>query len=338
MERLFNKVAVFTDIHFGAKSNSKQHNQDCLDFVNWFISVSKERGADTFIFCGDWHHNRRTVDVSTLNYSYQAFKLLSESFEKCYIILGNHDIFFKEKRELYSMPYIKEFKNMMVIDEIFTSGNTTLCPWLVGDEWKKLENINSRYIFGHFELPKFLMNAMIEMPDHGTLNSFHLSKPEYVFSGHFHKRQRKNNIVYIGNAFPHNYADVWDNERGMMLLEYNGKPEFFEWPNSPKYKIVKLSELLDSPELYLDSNTYLKVNIDIEITFEEASIIKDTFQEKFNPREISLVSKQDESEDQNFDGNVEFLSIDQIILDGLKSVESNTIDHKLLIEIYNSLS
>ena len=42
MSNLFKKAAVFTDIHFGMKSNSIQHNRDCSDFVDWFIEKSKE--------------------------------------------------------------------------------------------------------------------------------------------------------------------------------------------------------------------------------------------------------------------------------------------------------
>ena len=50
---------------------------------------------------------------------------------------------------------------------------------------------------------------------------------EYVFTGHFHKRQVKDNIIYTGNAFPHNFSDAWDDERGWMFLEWGKEPEFF---------------------------------------------------------------------------------------------------------------
>ena len=39
MANLFRKAAVFTDIHFGLKSNSLLHLQDCEKFVDWFIDV-----------------------------------------------------------------------------------------------------------------------------------------------------------------------------------------------------------------------------------------------------------------------------------------------------------
>jgi hypothetical protein len=38
---LFKKAAVFTDMHFGLKSNSLQHNQDCTNFVDRFIKKAK---------------------------------------------------------------------------------------------------------------------------------------------------------------------------------------------------------------------------------------------------------------------------------------------------------
>lgn len=47
---LFKKVACFTDIHFGLKSNSATHNQDCEDFVDWFIKTAKKKDAKLVSF------------------------------------------------------------------------------------------------------------------------------------------------------------------------------------------------------------------------------------------------------------------------------------------------
>ncbi len=53
MTNLFKKAAVFTDIHFGLKSNSLQHNQDCEKFVDWFISQAK-KGASGGVGVFQW--------------------------------------------------------------------------------------------------------------------------------------------------------------------------------------------------------------------------------------------------------------------------------------------
>ena len=59
----------------------------------------------------------------------------------------------------------------------------SIIPWLVGTEHKKVAKIDCKYMFGHFELPFFKMNAMVEMPDHGGITASMLDKPEYVLQG-----------------------------------------------------------------------------------------------------------------------------------------------------------
>ena len=141
-------------------------------------------------------------------------------------------------------------------------------------------NTKCRYMFGHFELPYFKMNAMVEMPDHGQLNAEHLQGPEYVFTGHFHKRQNKGNVHYLGSPFPHNYADAWDDERGMMILEWGGKPEYVDFAG-PRYRTVPLSRLIDEPDVILNDKTYCRATLDIAISYEEASFIKETFSQQY---------------------------------------------------------
>ena len=92
------------------------------------------------------------------------------------------------------------------------------------------------------------MNALVEMPDTGTVTSEQMANVERVFSGHFHMRQERGNVTYIGNAFPHNFTDAGDDKRGCMVLEWDGEPEFHTWPDQPLYKVVKLSTLLDDAD------------------------------------------------------------------------------------------
>ena len=64
MANLFKKAAVCTDIHFGLKSNSATHNDDCENFIKWFIKTAKEQGCETCFFTGDWHNNRAAITNS----------------------------------------------------------------------------------------------------------------------------------------------------------------------------------------------------------------------------------------------------------------------------------
>lgn len=335
---LFKKVACFTDIHFGLKSNSASHLKDCEEFVDWFIEQAKEQGCETCIFLGDWSHNRNSLNLFTLDSSLRCLEKLGAAFEQFYWFPGNHDLFYKDKRDIHSSAFGRHIPGVTVVNEITTIGDVTLVPWLVGNEWRQMKDVKSKYVFGHFELPLFYMNAMVQMPDHGELQADTFQGPDYVFSGHFHKRQNKGNIFYIGNAFPHNFADVWDDERGMMVLEWGGEPTFIDWPNCPKYRTVKLSTLIDKEDEIMKGKMHLKVNLDIDISFEEANFIKETFTQKHDVREISLI--QDKT---TLDGVVEdnpdalFESVDQIVTDSLVNIESEQFDKNTLLQIYNDL-
>ena len=334
---LFKKAACFTDIHFGLKSGSRTHNQDCEDFVSWFCDTAKAQGCETAIFLGDWHHNRSTTDVSTMNYTVSNLEKLSQNFEKVYFILGNHDLFYKDKREINSVEFMRLFPNIVPIRELFTEGDVTIMPWLIGDEWTTVKQLKSRYIFGHLELPHFYMNAMVQMPDHGQLQTGHFQHQELVFTGHFHKRQQKGNVVYIGNAFPHNYADAGDDDRGMMILEWGGKPEYHTWPDQPIYRTYKLSQIIDRPDELLREKMHCRVTIDLPITFEEANFIKEQFMPQYKLRELMLIPEKVEVESAVNPIDITFESVDTIVMNQINNIDSDTYDKKLLLDIYNEL-
>ena len=334
---LFKKLAAFTDIHFGYRNNSRTHNIDCEEFVKWFCNEAKKEGCETCIFLGDWHNNRSTTDVSTMNYTVSNLEQLNNSFEKVFLIMGNHDEFYKDKREIHSLEFARLFPNITVVNQTLTQGNVTIMPWLVGDEWAKVPKIKSKYVFGHLELPHFYMNAMVKMPDHGQLQASHFVNQDYVFSGHFHKRQINGKIGYIGNAFPHNYADAGDDDRGMMLLEWGGEPEFRTWPGQPVYRVYKLSQIIDNPDQLLREKMHCRVTIDLPITFEEANFIRETFIPQYKLRELMLIPEKVDVESAAAPVDIEFQSVDTIVVNQINAIDSESFDKTLLLDIYRDL-
>ena len=334
---LFKHVAVFTDIHFGLKHNSRLHNDDCIRFLEWFIQEAKDRGCETCIFAGDWNHHRASINVSTLNYSMRAFGLLNEAFDNVYFIVGNHDLYYKEKREINSIPMAELYPNIHLIDEVTTIDDVAIVPWLVGNEWKQVAKIKSKYMFGHFELPKFKMNAHVEMPDHGQLSADDFQHQDFIFSGHFHKRQNKGIIHYIGNPFGHNYSDTWDFDRGAMFLEWGGKPEYVNWTEGPRYIAMDLSDLLEDPEQYLNAHTYAKIELDVDISYEEANFLRETFFENYDIRELKLLPKHEETDPELIVGDIKFETVDQIVTESILTMDSTTFKVDVLTQIYNDL-
>ncbi len=338
-EQLFRKAAILTDVHFGRNTNSMVANQDNIDFIKWFCDEAKTWGADTCIMMGDWHDNRNQLAVSTMNYSLEGMELLNDAFSKVWWIPGNHDLLFRDKRDVTSVSFAKHLPNIEIIRDPTTLGGVSILPWLVGDEPKKVKRLKSRYVFSHLELPGFLMNAKVEMPVHanGVNSDDFKGVAEYVFSGHFHFRQAKENVVYTGNIMPFNFADSWDEDRGAMFLEWGKEPEFRRWSEQPTYRTMTLSDLLNKPEKVLRDKLTARVTLDLDISYEEAQVVRDDYAKRYGVRKIELLHQSKSIGDQEFSGPVVFQSVDQIVMDGLLSVQSTTLDNKRLVEIYRSL-
>ena len=338
MTNLFRKTAICTDIHFGLKSNSLAHNQDCENFIDWFIAKAKEQGCETGMFLGDWHHHRASINLQTLNFSLRALEKLSKAFDQFYFIPGNHDLYYRDKRDIHGAEWAKHLPNIQIVNDWFKQGDVVIAPWLVGDDHKRISKLSAKYVFGHFELPHFKMNAMVEMPDHGELQAEHFTGVEEVYSGHFHLRQKRQNINYIGNCFPHNFADAGDDKRGCAILEWGKPVEYHAWSNQPRYRVYKLSELLDENNTLLGDNMHVRIQLDIDISYEEANFIKETFMQKHAIREIGLITVK--NQDLTLDlapGEIKFESVDQIVTQQITDIESEFYDSKLLLNIYQSL-
>jgi DNA repair exonuclease SbcCD nuclease subunit len=128
MSNLFKKAACFTDIHFGLKSNSLEHNQDCSDFVDWFIETAKAEGCETCIFLGDYNHHRASINIHTMQYGLRALERLNENFDTVYFIPGNHDLYYRDRRDIHSVEWAKHLKNVVIVNDWFNQGDVVIAP------------------------------------------------------------------------------------------------------------------------------------------------------------------------------------------------------------------
>ena len=338
--QLFKKAAVFSDLHMGLKVNSQLHNQDCLEYLRWFIQEAQKNNCDICLFLGDYFHNRNNTNLVTMNFGLQGLRILSDAFKRVIMLPGNHDLFYKDQRSISSIAWAEHIPNIEIINNIETHDDVVFVPWLVGNESQQLFKKKGMYMFGHFELPRFLMNAMVEMPEIGELRAEQFEDYHHVYTGHFHLRQHRGNITYIGNAFPHNFGDAGDDNRGMMILPWGEEPTYISWPNAPKYRTLKISDLVTDPAKLLPRQGYIKLFLDTNVTYEEATYLKENLMEEYELRELSLVTMKKDlhSDDAGNVGNIQFQSVDAIVQSQLiNNVSSEYYDNTLLLEIYKGL-
>lgn len=339
------KAAAFTDIHFGAKSNSELHNADCLQFIDWFCeNVKNDPSIDHIMFLGDWHENRSSINLSTLNASFQGAKKLNDLGLPVFFIIGNHDLYTRSTRDIHSVPHFNELENFTLIDKPTVIDQTYkpsfITPFLFHSEY---DTIAPNYLdipiwWGHFEFKDFVITGynikMMEGPDATIFKNV-----QRIFSGHFHKRQSLGNVTYIGNTFPTTFGDVNDFDRGMAIYDYTiDELSFLNWDDCPKYLKINLSNLIDN-NCQLYSNARVKCLIDIDISFEEIKVLKNAFTSDYNLREFVFEEMQTEIMEQvETNVDIENISnINELILQLLAEIDVKNINNSTLLSIYKEL-
>ncbi len=339
--------AYITDIHFGRKSNSQQHNQDCLDFLTWFREQAIENDCDYIAFLGDWNENRTSLNIATMNYSYLGAKLLNDIGVPVYFCVGNHDLYQRHTRDVYSVVPYNEFNNFVVVNTptLVKSGSDDVLfsPFLFPNEYSDLNQYKNVPIWaGHFEFNGFVLTGYSHKMEHGADPDL-FKTPQAIYSGHFHKRQSNNNIHYIGNCFPMDYSDAGDTRRGMMIHDHQTNTRtFIDWKQCPSYMKINLSDLLDKMDtIKIADNARVTCIADIAISYEENLEIRKTFGDQFNLREFNI-DESTASDDALTNTMVDDKTLEDIALDNvndlviqmLNEIKVDQIDNDLLIKLY----
>lgn len=341
------KLAFFTDIHFGARNNSDQHNLDNLAFIDWFIEKVKQEKPSHIAFLGDFFENRNAINVRTMNYGMTACRRLNELNIPIIFIIGNHDLYHRGNRDIFSTDMFKDLNNFLLVDQpVELNKEFFVAPFLFKDEYPTLSaDINShKYVLGHFEFRDFVVTGADRKMDHGPdANLF--TGPKYIFSGHFHKRQANKNIIYIGNTFPTNFGDAGDKERGCAFLNTeNDDVYFYDWEDAPLFFKTRLSRVLEG-EMDFPPKSRVRCLLDVDIGYSDVQALREEMIETLQLREFSveediLTRKSSLSEGLELENEVDLSSLDntvrQLITEGVKV--SATIDPQTLIQLYEELA
>ncbi len=101
---------------------------------------------------------------------------------------------------------------------------------------------------------------------------------------------------------------------------------------------MTLSQLLNEPDKMLSPKLTARVTLDLDISFEEAQVVRDEYISRYGLRKIELVHPGKKNMEQEFTGEVTFQSVDQIVIDGLLSVQSDNFRPSKLVDIYRNLN
>lgn len=341
---------MFTDIHFGKRGNSRLHNQDCLDFIDWFCEqVSTNpllRDTTHLAFLGDWFESRSAINVETLDYSYAGLKKLNSLGLPVLFMVGNHDLHRRTTRDVHSVRMFNEMTNFTVVDKVQVIDNLLFAPYLFHHEYENLVQYNDLWAFiGHFEFQDFLITGYNMVLEHGPSHKL-FPGPKKLLSGHFHKRQAKDNVCYIGNAFPMDFGDAGDHYRGLAVYETaEDNLQFVDWVDCPKYAKTTLSRMVAGN---FETATKLKVKcvVDVELSYNEAQALREVMVEQYKLRDFILEEDREakqglvEGDTMKVAAELDFSSVEELVvsqLETLRAEKNLKHDVDLLVNLFKEL-
>lgn len=340
------RLVMFTDIHWGARSNSDQHLQDCLDYIDWFCQLAKDEGATHIAFLGDWFESRNAINVRTLKYSQEGARRLNALGLPIFFLVGNHDLYHRSNRAVFSTDPFGDLQNFVMVNEpMEITPELFATPFLFKDEYPKLaEQINSyKYVLGHFEFRNFVVSGSDRRLEHGPDASV-FTGPKYMLSGHFHMRQLNGNVIYIGNTFPTTYGDAGDDQRGAAILQTDTEElTFVNYDVAPLFYKTRLSAVLAGGADF-KPRSRVRCLLDVDVGYSDVQALREEMMTLFQLREFSveedIQAKRDALSTSNeMDDELDLSSLDntvrKLINEGV--APTATIDPAVLVELYEEL-
>lgn len=213
------KIAIINDTHFGVRNSSNIFLENSkLFFTEIFFPYCEENNVKSIIHLGDFFDDRKHINIKVFN---EVNKFFLSELERLnitmHIIIGNHDVYYKENNELNSLRlFLSNSDNVKLYEtaqdilvENFSFG---VVPWITKENYdKSLEFIkndcHSPILLGHFDIAGFSMMKNGPASKEGLTKSL-FNEYDYVFSGHFHTKSIQDNIIYFGSQMQFTWADV----------------------------------------------------------------------------------------------------------------------------------
>jgi len=300
------KIALVTDTHFGARSDSIPFDNFFRKFYEeiFFPEIDK-RGIRTIVHLGDCFDRRKYINFNTLsscrNYFFDEIKKRNIEL---HMIVGNHDTFFKNTNDVNSPRLLLKDYEFNVIDspselEFDDGSKIFMMPWICTDNYNQsmeaIKTTDAQVLFGHFEIAGFQMYKGHENDEGFDPKIF--EKFDLVCSGHFHHRSSDRNINYLGNPYELTWADFED-PRGFHIFDTSERSlDFIQNPFSIFSKVYYDDEKVDPSTV--DVSQYANQHIKLIVVNKKDYYKYDQFIErlyKVNPLELKIIEDLSEFE------------------------------------------
>lgn len=336
------KIALVTDTHFGARSDSQQFDTYFKKFYDEvFFPELDKRKITQIIHLGDCFDRRKYINFNSLsNCKKYFFEEIQTRGIDMDMIIGNHDTFYKNTNDVNSPSLLlKEYPGIRTYDKAqvvnYDNLQILLVPWICADNYehtsKLVDSKVATVCFGHLELAGFIMyKGQDAHLGHDGLDPAMFKDFKLVCSGHFHHKHGRGNVQYLGNPYQLFWNDFED-DRGFHIFDTKTlELEFIKNPNTIFEKYYYDDEKEDP--LSIDITRFNSKLIKVIVVNKKDFYKFDKFIEaiyKENPIELKIIEDFSEFESEAIDENIDLEDTMTLLSNYVDSIETDADKERL---------
>ena len=255
------KLLLATDLH----CQDGIYVNICIDFLDYLSSYAKKNNINKIVILGDLLEKSNRIKYDTFVPLFRKLQEMKDAGLILFFIPGNHDIYTMDGDtivEIFS-PFGEVVKNAKEFE--FDGVKINMCPFTTDPN--EVPTVNADYLFTHLPIDGFMFDNGMEAKEKHSFPVSFFSNYKKVFTGHYHKRQTRDNIEYVGSPYQLSFGEAGDTNKGFVVFEPStGNQEFVKYDLAPTYVKVDYNELMEDgfdPEEV--KNSFVKIVIDKKI-------------------------------------------------------------------------
>ncbi|RDJ35437.1 MAG: hypothetical protein DWQ19_11520 [Crenarchaeota archaeon] len=303
------KSIIFSDAHIHPHKGKVERLNDCLKVLEWVFNTAEERDIKTILFCGDLFHDKQKIDVLTYQKTFEVF-VKKMPGKKFYLLLGNHDMYSREKWDISSAAPLAAIPGVTVVDRpcsLDIDGyEVGFLPYTHNppEDLKKIKiESDFKVLLAHVAVDGALWNLV-----HSTIADVAIEHDgemvkvtpdvfddyDQVFLGHYHAEQKlTKSVEYVGSPLQLNFGET---EQQKHIIEYDfetHKKKYIKNNFSPVHLV--LTEKDDILSFDLENNFIRIVSEDISSS-ELIGLKNEVLQKNLGSLEIKQKPKKTEDD------------------------------------------
>ena len=240
------KILIYSDLHLHNHHRLLVNSETALNSLSFIKNYAIENNIPMIVSAGDFFHTKAKAYAPHVVQALLRMKDLHKSGINHYMVIGNHDManpnssmnsilfVFSDYAKIISDYYYTDVEDARVHFLSFT--NTFFENFILAEDKKNI-------LIAHLDIIGFVM-------PNGYVARTGFKKEDFkdfdlVISGHYHKHQVLNNIVYVGSPYQTSLSER-DQEHGFVVLDTETLQwDFIEFDDAPKYKMIEVRHLTD---------------------------------------------------------------------------------------------